>query len=149
MAGMPAKAAVFVDGSPVFEPQEGFTGTVLARYQDQRIAAAFRLSDRRKTISTERPRRSTCRSATAHVVLIGFRPEWRGQPFGARVLFNARALLRDDSHDHRHTRASIEHGNRRAVRSRIGTGRTKRQRSVQPPSNSASTSARVAAARTR
>ena len=30
MAGMPDKAAVFVDGSPVFEPQEGFTGNVPA-----------------------------------------------------------------------------------------------------------------------
>src|SRR5258708_25070973 len=34
MAGMPDKAAVFVDGSPVFEAQDGFKGTVLARYQD-------------------------------------------------------------------------------------------------------------------
>ena len=34
MAGMPEKAAVFVDGSPVFETEEGFTGTVLARYQE-------------------------------------------------------------------------------------------------------------------
>jgi ribosomal protein S18 acetylase RimI-like enzyme len=30
-----------------------------------------------------------------HVVLIGFRPEWRGQPFGAfRVLFNAAVYSR-------------------------------------------------------
>ena len=34
MAGMPDKAAVFVDGSPIFETQEGFKGTVLARYQE-------------------------------------------------------------------------------------------------------------------
>ena len=34
MAGMPDKAAVFVDGSPVFETQDGFKGTVLARYQE-------------------------------------------------------------------------------------------------------------------
>ena len=32
MAGMPDEAAVFVDGSPVFETGEGFTGAVLARY---------------------------------------------------------------------------------------------------------------------
>ena len=31
MAGMPAQAAVFVDGSPVFETLDGFTGRVLAR----------------------------------------------------------------------------------------------------------------------
>src|SRR6185295_3928345 len=34
MAGMPEKAAVFVDGSPVFEAEESFKGTVLARYQE-------------------------------------------------------------------------------------------------------------------
>ena len=34
MAGMPAKAAVFVDSSPAFETTEGFKGAVLARYQD-------------------------------------------------------------------------------------------------------------------
>ena len=35
MAGMPAEAAVFVQGSPAFEPLEGFRGTVLARYSDK------------------------------------------------------------------------------------------------------------------
>ena len=33
-----------------------------------------------------------------HVVLLGFRPQWRGQPFGTlRVLFNA-ALLAECDH---------------------------------------------------
>src|SRR4029078_196769 len=34
MAGMPEKAAVFADSSPVFETQDGFKGKVLAKYQD-------------------------------------------------------------------------------------------------------------------
>jgi len=34
MAGMPEKAAVFVDGSPVFEPLERFRGKILAKYQE-------------------------------------------------------------------------------------------------------------------
>jgi hypothetical protein len=33
MAGMPAEAAIFVDGSPAFETGEDFKGEVLARYQ--------------------------------------------------------------------------------------------------------------------
>ena len=48
MAGMPEKAAVFADSSPVFETLDGFKGTVLARYQDVRLAAAVGLSDRRE-----------------------------------------------------------------------------------------------------
>ena len=32
MAGMPEKAPVFVDGSPVFETLDGFKGKVLAKY---------------------------------------------------------------------------------------------------------------------
>ena len=34
MAGMPQQAAVFADSSPVFETEDGFTGTVLAKYAD-------------------------------------------------------------------------------------------------------------------
>ena len=34
MAGMPENAAVFVDGSPVFDTLEGFKGTVLAQYAE-------------------------------------------------------------------------------------------------------------------
>src|SRR5262249_44110008 len=34
VAGMPAKAAVFVDGSPVFSILDGFTGAVVAKYDD-------------------------------------------------------------------------------------------------------------------
>ena len=48
MAGMPEKAAVFADSSPVFETQEGFKGTVLARYAGHRFAAAVRLPDWRE-----------------------------------------------------------------------------------------------------
>jgi hypothetical protein len=34
MAGMTERAAVFVDGSPVFETTDGFQGSILARYAD-------------------------------------------------------------------------------------------------------------------
>jgi hypothetical protein len=89
MAGMPDKATVFVDGSPVFEPQEGFKGTVLARYQETGsplrsgyIIGEKYVQGKAAALDVELDK--------GHVVLLGFRPEWRGQPFGTfRVLFNA------------------------------------------------------------
>jgi hypothetical protein len=89
MAGMPEKAAVFVDGSPVFETQDGFKGTVLARYQESGspllsgyLIGESHLQGKAAAVDVE--------LGDGHVVLIGFRPEWRGQPFGTfRVLFNA------------------------------------------------------------
>lgn len=89
MAGMPEKAAVFVDGSPVFETQDGFSGSVLARYQDagSPLLSGYLIGDKYlhgKAAAVD------AALGNGHVILIGFRPEWRGQPFGAfRVLFNA------------------------------------------------------------
>jgi len=94
MAGMPAKAAVFVDASPVFEPQPGFAGTVLARYQDSGspLLSGYLIGESHlhgKAAALDVP------LGDGHVVLIGFRPEWRGQPFGTfRVLFNAALFAR-------------------------------------------------------
>ena len=89
MAGMPEKAAIFADGSPVFDPQEGFKGTVLARYAEtgSPLLSGYLIGEKYlqgKAAALDVPVES------GHVVLIGFRPEWRGQPFGTfRVLFNA------------------------------------------------------------
>jgi hypothetical protein len=89
MAGMPATADVFVDGSPVFETLDGFKGTVIARYQQTGSAlrsgyliGAEHLNGRAAALDV--------RLDAGHVVLLGFRPTWRGQPFGSfRTLFNA------------------------------------------------------------
>jgi hypothetical protein len=89
MAGMPDKAAVFVDGSPVFEPQDGFNGTVLARYQEtgSPLLSGYLIGE--KYLQGKAAALDVQLDA-GHVVLLGFRPEWRGQPFGTfRVLFNA------------------------------------------------------------
>ena len=89
MAGMPERAAVFVDGSPVFEPQDGFKGTVLARYQESGspLLSGYLIGEKYlhgKAAALD------VQVDAGHVVLLGFRPEWRGQPFGTfRVLFNA------------------------------------------------------------
>jgi len=94
MAGMQDKAAVFVDSSPVFEPQEGFRGTVLARYQESGspLLSGYLIGENYlhgKAAALDVP------LGDGHVVLLGFRPEWRGQPFGTfRVLFNAALFTR-------------------------------------------------------
>ncbi len=89
MAGMPEKAAVFVDSSPVFETLEGFNGTVLARYQDtgSPLLSGYLIGE--KYLQGKAAALDVQLDA-GHVLLIGFRPQWRGQPFGTfKVLFNA------------------------------------------------------------
>jgi len=94
MAGMPDKAAVFVDGSPVFETLEGFNGSVIASYQEQGspLLSGYLIGEKHlngKAAALD------VQVGDGHVVLVGFRPEWRGQPFGAfRVLFNAALFSR-------------------------------------------------------
>jgi hypothetical protein len=89
MAGMPDKAAVFVDSSPVFETEDGFRGTVIARYQESGspLLSGYLIGEQRlngKAAALD------VRVGDGHVILLGFRPEWRGQPFGTfKVLFNA------------------------------------------------------------
>ena len=89
MAGMPARAAVFVDGSPVFDTLDGFAGTVLARYADtgSPLLSGYLIGEKylqgkaaALDVSLDR----------GHVVLLGFRPQWRDQSFGTfRVVFNS------------------------------------------------------------
>ena len=89
MAGMPEHAAVFFDGSPIFVPLEGFSGDVLAKYQVQGspLLSGYLLGE--KSLQGQAAAVDV-RHGSGHVVLIGFRPQWRGQPFGTfRVLFNA------------------------------------------------------------
>jgi hypothetical protein len=92
MAGMPKDADVFVLASPAFETADGFEGAVLASYPSEGalLGSGYLLGDqylRGKAAAVE------VKHGDGRVILIGFRPQWRGQPFGSfRVLFNA--LLR-------------------------------------------------------
>ena len=89
MAGMPADAPVFVLNSPAFETREGFRGTVLARYADtgSPLLSGYLLGEK---YLNGKAAALDVEHGSGHVVLIGFRPQWRGQPFGTfRVLFNA------------------------------------------------------------
>ena len=95
MAGMPEQAAVFADSSPVFETEDGFKGTVLAKYQDtgSPLLSGYLIGE--KHLNGKAAALDVQLDA-GHVILLGFRPEWRGQPFGTfKVLFNA-ALFHGD-----------------------------------------------------
>jgi hypothetical protein len=89
MAGMLEKAPVFGDNSPVFETQDGFKGTVLAKYRDtgSPLLSGYLIGE--KYLNGKAAALDVQLDA-GHVILLGFRPEWRGQPFGTfKVLFNA------------------------------------------------------------
>jgi len=89
MAGMPAKATVFVDGSPVFATLDGFKGQALARFASagSPLRSGYLLGEKylqgyAASLDVQQGR--------GHVILIGFRPQWRGQPLGTyRVLLNS------------------------------------------------------------
>jgi hypothetical protein len=89
MSGMPARAKVFVGGSPVFTTEKAFEGRVLARYPSQGspLLSGYFLGEEHvqgyaAALDVEH--------GDGHVVLLGMRPQWRGQPFGTfKVLFNA------------------------------------------------------------
>jgi hypothetical protein len=89
MAGMPERAKVFVDDSPVFTTLDGFEGVALAKYaaQGSPLLSGYLLGeDRLHGLAAA----LDVRHGDGHVLLIGFRPQWRGQPVGTfRVVFNA------------------------------------------------------------
>jgi hypothetical protein len=88
-AGLTTPTPVFADSSPVFETQDGFTGTVLARYPDSGspLLSGYLIGE--KYLNGKAAALDVQQDA-GHVILLGFRPEWRDQSFGTfKVLFNA------------------------------------------------------------
>jgi hypothetical protein len=89
MSGMPQRAKVMVGRGPIFTTEEGFEGAVLARYADEGspLLSGYLLGEEHlqgyaTAIDVEH--------GDGHVILLGMRPQWRGQPFGNfRVLFNS------------------------------------------------------------
>ena len=89
MAGMPDKAAIFVDNSPVFETLEDFQGKVIAKYGDagSPLLSGYLIGEK---YLQGKAAALDVEFGKGHIVLLGFRPEWRDQPFGTfRVVFNA------------------------------------------------------------
>jgi hypothetical protein len=89
MSGMSERSKVFVGGSPVFTTEDGFEGRVLAKYpaEGSPLLSGYFLGEEHvqgyaAALDVEH--------GAGRVVLLGLRPQWRGQPFGSfKVLFNA------------------------------------------------------------
>ena len=89
MAGMPRSADIFVFGSPAFETTAGFDGAVLASYAEQGspLRSGYLLGEQ---YLQGKAAALDVRHGEGRVILLGFRPQWRGQTFGTfRVLFNS------------------------------------------------------------
>ena len=89
MAGMPSRASVFFSRSPVFTVTEGFEGVALAKHVEtgSPLLSGFLLGEEHLHGYAAA---LDVHHGDGHVILIGFKPQWRGQPFGSfRALFNA------------------------------------------------------------
>lgn len=95
MAGMPANAHVVFNNGPVFTTLDGFQGAVLAKYQSEGSPL------RSGWLNGERLMQGYAaavdvRHGRGHVLLLGFQPQWRGQPHGTfRTVFNAALFGRE------------------------------------------------------
>ena len=89
MAGMPPRAKIFSDRSPAFMTLDGFEGRALARYEStgSPLMSGYLLGE--KYLHGAAAALDVVHGK-GHVVLLGFRPQWRGQTVGTfRVMFNA------------------------------------------------------------
>ncbi len=95
MAGMPERAKVFFDNSPAFATTEGFEGVALAKYEKQGspLLSGYLLGE---SYLQGAAAALDVKHGRGHVILLGFRPQWRGQTVGTfRVVFNAALYGRD------------------------------------------------------
>lgn len=89
MAGMPTRAKVFIARSPLFTTTEGFKGCVLAKYPESGTLLMSGYLEGEEHLHG-RALALDVHHGSGHVILLGFKPQWRGQPFGTfKVLFNA------------------------------------------------------------
>ena len=89
MAGLTDRTPVFAYSSTVCETGDGLTGKVLAKYQESGspLLSGYLIGEK---YLNGKAAALDVQLDKGHVVLLGFRPEWRGQPFGTfKVLFNS------------------------------------------------------------
>jgi len=89
MSGVTDRAKIMIGNSPVFTSEEGFEGRVLAKYPSEGspLLSGFLLGE-------EHLQGYSAAMEVFHgdgrIILLGMRPQWRGQPFGTfKILFNA------------------------------------------------------------
>lgn len=89
MSGMPERAKVMVGRSPVFTVEDDFEGRVLAKYPENGspLLSGYFLGEE---FVQGYAAALEVKHGEGRVVLLGMRPQWRGQPFGTyKILFNA------------------------------------------------------------
>jgi len=89
MTGMPERSKIMVARSPVFTVTDGFEGTALAKYQDlgSPLVSGYLLGE--EYIQGYAAALDVFHGE-GHVILLGFRPQWRAQSYATfPVLFNA------------------------------------------------------------
>lgn len=87
--GMPDEPIVMFQRGPAFETEEGFEGKVLASYLKDRnplmsgyLLGPDKIQGKGALIDAE--------YGDGHIILFGFKPQWRGQPHGTfKMIFNA------------------------------------------------------------
>ena len=95
MSGMEARSKIFVGRGPVFTVTDEFEGVALAKYQTEGspLVSGYLLGEEHLQGYAAA---LDVKHGDGHVLLLGFRPQWRGQPFATfKVLFNA-VLLHGD-----------------------------------------------------
>jgi len=89
MSGMTPRSKVVVGGSPVFTTEDGFEGHILAKYPENGspLLSGYFLGEQYVQGYASAV---DVKHGDGRVVLLGVRPQWRGQPFGSfKILFNA------------------------------------------------------------
>ena len=89
MSGMPVRAKVVVGRSPVFTTEDDFEGAVLAKYpaDGSPLLSGYLLGEEHLQGYAAA---LDVAHGDGHVILLGMKPQWRGQPFGNfRIVFNA------------------------------------------------------------
>jgi hypothetical protein len=89
VSGLPPYPALFFARNPAFETQKDFNGTVLIAYpkDENPLLSGYLLHPEKiqgKAAALDVP------FGKGHIILLAFRPQWRGQSWGTfKVLFNA------------------------------------------------------------